>query len=136
MVLLYFLRYKYSCWSLAILFRLVRHNSLLGANFNALYSAWGSYSAFRRGNFIYDSICSLGLCFLDDRILTHLGRPGSSNSAIDLFFCSLDFIWILSWSTLNDSYGSDHFPIIISINRDILIRSNLMSHTNNNLLLR
>ncbi|KAL4154298.1 hypothetical protein QTP88_002120 [Uroleucon formosanum] len=42
-------------------------------------------------------------------------RLGSPDSAIDLSFCSPDLIWSLSWSVLDDSHGSDHFPILISI---------------------
>lgn len=44
------------------------------------------------------------------------GRPGSSDSAIDLTFSSPDLVWNITWSTLDDSYGSDHIPILISIN--------------------
>jgi ribonuclease HI len=97
------------------LFSLVGSNSLLCGDFNAFHPAWGSPVASCRGNLIYDNICSLGLCFLNDGSPTHLGRPGSSDSAIDLSFCSPDIIWKLSWFTLNDPYGSDHIPILISV---------------------
>lgn len=97
------------------LFSLIRHNSLLGGDFNAFHPAWGSHSASRRGNFIYDNISSLGLCFLNDGSATHLERPGSPDSAIDLSFCSPNLIWKLTWTTFNDPHGSDHIPILISL---------------------
>ncbi|KAL4143030.1 hypothetical protein QTP88_005406 [Uroleucon formosanum] len=57
-----------------------------------------------------------GLCSLNDGSPTHVGRPNSTNSAIDLSFCSPDIIWYLSWQVLNDPHGSDHIPIIITAN--------------------
>ncbi|KAL4112254.1 hypothetical protein QTP88_016075 [Uroleucon formosanum] len=97
------------------LFSLVRQNSFLGGDFNAFHPAWGSHTLSRRSNLIYDTICSLGLCILNNGSPTHVGRLGSPDSAIDLSFCSPDLIWSLSWSVLDDSHGSDHFPILISI---------------------
>jgi len=96
------------------LFSLVRYNSLLGGDFNAFHPAWGSHSSSRRDNLIYDTISPLGLCILNNGNPTHIGRSGSPDSAIDLSFCSPDLLWSLSWSVLDDSHGSDHFPILIS----------------------
>ncbi|KAL4119211.1 hypothetical protein QTP88_012055 [Uroleucon formosanum] len=96
------------------LFSLVRQNSFLGGDFNAFHPAWGSHTLSRRGNLIYDTICSLGLCILNNGSPTHVGRLGSPDSAIDLSFCSPDVIWSFSWSVLDDSRGSDNFPILIS----------------------
>ncbi|KAL4099052.1 hypothetical protein QTP88_023547 [Uroleucon formosanum] len=74
------------------LFSLVRQNSFLGDDFNAFHPAWGSHTLLRRGNLIYDTICSLGLCILNNGSPTHVGRLGSPDSAIDLSFCSPDLI--------------------------------------------
>ena len=97
------------------LFSLVKRNSFLGGDFNAFHPAWGSQSISRRGITIYDNICFHGLCILNNGSPTHVGRPGSSDSAIDLSFCSPDLIWTALWSTLDNSHGSDHIPILISL---------------------
>ncbi|KAL4122540.1 hypothetical protein QTP88_014849 [Uroleucon formosanum] len=97
------------------LFSLVRRNSLLGGDFNAFHPAWGSHSLSRRVNIIYDSICSLGLCILNNGCLTHVGWLGFLDSAIDLSFCSPDLIWFLSWFVLDDPHDSDNFPISVSV---------------------
>ncbi|KAL4082943.1 hypothetical protein QTP88_029441 [Uroleucon formosanum] len=97
------------------LLSLVRQNSFLGGDFNAFHPVGVSHTLSRHGNLIYDTICSLGLCILNNGSPTHVGRLGSPDSAIDLSFCSPDLIWSLSWSVLDDSHGSDHFPILISI---------------------
>lgn len=85
------------------------------AAINALHPAWGCLSISRRGNLMYDYICSLSLCLVNNGSPIHAGRPESQDSAIDLSYCSPDLIWSLSWSVINDSHGSDHFPILISV---------------------
>ncbi|KAL4126362.1 hypothetical protein QTP88_010584 [Uroleucon formosanum] len=89
------------------------------------HPAWGSDLSSRRGNLIYNTISSLDLCILNDGSSTHVGRPGSSDSAIDLSFCSPDISWYLSWRTLSDPHGSDHIPIIITA------KFNRLSHLTN-----
>ena len=114
------------------LFSLVRRNSFLGGDFNAFHSAWGSHSISRRGNLLYDSICSQGLCILNNGSPTHIGRPGSPDSAIDLSLCSPDLSWLSSWSVLNDPHGSDHFPILISVYSQLSSTNSLSSSPNFN----
>ncbi|KAL4121228.1 hypothetical protein QTP88_013784 [Uroleucon formosanum] len=101
------------------LFTIVTQNTLLCGDFNAFHPAWGSDLSSHRGNLIYNTINSLDLCILNDGSPTHVGRPGSSNSAIDLSFCSSDISWYLSWHSLSEPHGSDHIPIIVTakINR-------------------
>lgn len=64
---------------------------------------------------IYNTINSLGLSILNTGTATHLGRPNCPDSFIDISFCSPNIIWSSSWSTLANPYGSDHFPILISL---------------------
>ncbi|KAL4113880.1 hypothetical protein QTP88_017437 [Uroleucon formosanum] len=96
------------------LFTIVTQNTLLCGDFNAFHPAWGSDLSSRRGNLIYNTINSLDLCILNDGSPTHIGRPGSSDSAINLSFCSPDISWYLSWRTLSEPHGSDHIPIIVT----------------------
>jgi len=95
------------------------HNTLLCGDFNAFHPAWSSNSVSRRGNLIYSTLNSLGLCILNDGSPTHIGRPDSSDSALDLSICSPDISWYLSWRTLSEPHGIEHIPIIITakINR-------------------
>ena len=48
------------------LFVPVSHNTLLVGDLNAYHPAWGSDSMSSRGDQIYDSINSLGLCIMND----------------------------------------------------------------------
>lgn len=64
------------------LFSLISSNSLHIGDFNSFHPAWGSESTSSRGNIIYKTINSLGLCILNDGSPTRLGRPGTANSAL------------------------------------------------------
>lgn len=97
------------------LLSLVRSNSLLGGDFNAFHRAWGSPSVLRCGNRLYNSVCSLGLCILNDDSPTHLGHSGVSDSAINLSFCSPNPSWKLCWSNFDNPHSKDHFLILISL---------------------
>ncbi|KAL4152897.1 hypothetical protein QTP88_000730 [Uroleucon formosanum] len=98
------------------LFKLGTNNFFFGGDFNAHHPAWGSTYTSRRGNIIHDTINSLDLSVLNTGTSTHLGRPNSPNSAIDISFSSPNLIWSTTWHTLTDPHGSDHFPIIITFN--------------------
>ncbi|XP_025418813.1 uncharacterized protein LOC112689354 [Sipha flava] len=114
------------------LFQLTKNNCIFSGDFNAHHPAWGSTFSSHRRNEIYETINSLGLCILNDRSDTHLGRPNCSNSAIDISFTSPNLIWNTPWSTLDDPHGSDHFPILISTNFDVAYQpySNRSTFTN------
>ncbi|KAL4084800.1 hypothetical protein QTP88_027702 [Uroleucon formosanum] len=72
-----------------------------------------------RGNLLYNTFNSFGLCLLNDGSPTHVGRPNSANSTLDLSICSSDIFWNLSWRTLCEPHGSDHIPIIIATNSSL-----------------
>lgn len=106
------------------LFQLGTNNFLICGDFNAHHQAWGSLISSRRGNLIYDTINSQGLSVLNTGEATHLGRPNCPNSAIDISFSSPNLSWLSTWHTMAEPHGSDHFPIIISLNPDNRIHHN------------
>lgn len=95
------------------IFNLVTRNPLLCGDFNAFHPLWGSNTFSLRGNHIYNIIDSLSLGIFNNGSPTHIGRPNTTDSALDLPICSPELIWNLSWRTLSEPHGSDHFPIII-----------------------
>jgi hypothetical protein len=73
----------------------------------------------RRGNYLYNTLHSFGLCLLNGGSPTHVGRHNSADSAINLSICSSDIFWNLSWRTLSEPHSSDHIPIIFVINNSL-----------------
>jgi hypothetical protein len=67
-------------------FQQASSNCFIVGVFNAHHPTWGSFFASRRGNMIYNTINSLGLCVLNTGTATHLGRPDNPNSTIDISF--------------------------------------------------
>lgn len=101
------------------LFLLANDNCFFGGDFNAHNLAWGSTSSSRRDHMLYSTINSLGLSILNTGNNTYLGKLKCSNSAIEISFSSSKLTWLSYLSVMDDSHGSDHFPIIISINNNI-----------------
>lgn len=98
------------------LFQLGTGNFFICGDFNCHHQAWGSSYSSRRGSMIYDTINSQGLNVLNTGAATHLGRPNCPDSAIDISFCSPNLNWLTTWHTMTEPHGSDHFPILISLN--------------------
>uniref|UniRef100_A0A2S2R8S6 Endonuclease/exonuclease/phosphatase domain-containing protein n=1 Tax=Sipha flava TaxID=143950 RepID=A0A2S2R8S6_9HEMI len=99
-----------------LLFNFISLFSLLCGDINSFHPSWGSsYSSSRVIN-IYNTVNSLGLCILNNGSCTHIGHLGSNASVIDLSFSSPDLVWYTTWFTLDDLNGSDHIPILITIN--------------------
>lgn len=89
------------------LFSLISCNSILCGDFISFHSAWGSVSASHRSNIIYNIINSLRFSILNDGspIIIHVGRPNSTDSAVDLSFYSSNLYWNISWHTLCEPHG-------------------------------
>lgn len=98
------------------MFKLGINKFLFCGDFNAFHSAWGSSNTSRRGNMIHDVISLKSLSILNTGLATHLGRLNCPKSAMDNSFSSSNLIWLATWYTLTNPHGSNHFPIIFSLN--------------------
>ncbi|XP_029164466.1 uncharacterized protein LOC114935743, partial [Nylanderia fulva] len=52
--------------------------------------------------------------------LSRLGNPSQTSSNIDLFFCTTELINIMEFSQVQDTWNSDHFPIVGRIRTRII----------------
>ncbi|XP_058817337.1 uncharacterized protein LOC131680640 [Topomyia yanbarensis] len=82
---------------------------------NAHHKAWGSDKCCHRGNEIVKLIEEIDAVILNDGSTTFI--RGNASSALDVTFASSSIAGICGWSTSNDTAGSDHFPIVLRINR-------------------
>ena len=103
------------------LYRLIdkmEKNYILLGDFNAHHPIWGSpfnSSAIGRGKIITEFIKSQNLTVLNDGSPTYISDISTHYSHIDLSLCTEGISNIFTWETLSEAYGSDHFPILITI---------------------
>lgn len=85
-------------------------------DFNIHHTSWGSHFCDDLSSILIDISDDLNLCFLNDGSPTRRVSPSlNPKSAVDLTFCSPSLSSLISWCTLPNSYGSDHFPIVITM---------------------
>ena len=75
---------------------------------------WGCDKNNSRGDRIDDFITENNVCLLNDGSYTYL-HPATTGTftAIDLSLRSPDILMEIDFMVESDSYGSDHFPIIL-----------------------
>ncbi|CAG4965248.1 unnamed protein product [Parnassius apollo] len=88
-------------------------------DFNAQHSMWGSSKSDHYGARMLDILDDNNLCLLNYGCSTRRTRPHEGISAPDLTLCSPSLAPTLNWWPLSSSYGSDHFPLIISFPQKI-----------------
>lgn len=92
---------------------------LIGGDFNAHHTTWGSEINNFEGRQILETVTDINLTILNDGSPTLLPRPLIRKSAIDLTLCSPTFAPNLNWSVINNTMGSIHFPILVTLNSSV-----------------
>ena len=86
---------------------------IICGDFNAHSMIWGCRDNNPRGDVVDNFIQSHDLCLLNDGSQTYLHPGHGTFSAIDLSLCSPAIYTELSFQVASDTFGSDHFPIIL-----------------------
>ena len=81
-------------------------------DFNGHSVTWGCD---KNNSRIDDFITDNNVCLLNDGSYTYLHPPTGTFTAIDLSLCSPDILMEIDFVVESDSYGSDHFPIVLKI---------------------
>jgi len=89
--------------------------SLIVGDFNAHHQAWGDARNDVQGEHILQSIDDFQMILLNDGAATFFSSSGISTSCIDLSISSRELGPQAVASTLADLYGSDHFPVSITV---------------------
>lgn len=95
-------------------FKTVKKPFLIGGDFNAHHMAWGCQESNIYGINLLEAMEINNIIYLNNGNFTRLSPYGGLNSAIDLTLTSPCLQHMLNWSILDDTYGSDHLPIIIN----------------------
>ena len=88
---------------------------LVLGDYNAHSSLWGDSRCDARGRLIEQLLYSSGACLLNTKEPTYFNLANKSYSAIDLSISSPTLLPYFKWSVFKNPYGSDHFPIILSM---------------------
>lgn len=91
-----------------------RSPTLITGDFNSWHHNWGSSRNNKRGTIIDSFINNNNLILLNDKSPTHFSTQNTLTN-IDLTLCTPDLFLHSNWKIENDLWGSDHFPIIISL---------------------
>ena len=90
---------------------------ILCGDFNSRHPMWDDLCGRQdaRSRVIEDTLLNTSLVLLNNGAATHFHTQTATSSAIDLSICSADVADELSWHTMSELYGSDHFPILIEV---------------------
>lgn len=92
---------------------------LLGGDFNSHNPIWGSFTINNRGRIIERLMDELDLIMHNDDQPTRLTAPGGNPSFVDRTLSSTNIAHTINCYTLDDTCGSDHFPIVTEIRSQI-----------------
>lgn len=87
---------------------------LLG-DFNSKGCAWGEPTDDSRAKTLYEITDEFDLVFLNTGEITRIACPEQQCSRLDLSLCSSRLGLDCSWKVIDDPSGSDHLPIVISL---------------------
>ena len=87
---------------------------LILGDFNGRHQFWGDEVTNPRGNIIMASMENSDMTILNTEKPTHFHIQTGTLSCIDLSIASADSFIDFNWKVLDDLYGSDHFPIVIT----------------------
>lgn len=94
---------------------------LIGGDFNAKHQLWGNNKNCNRGKNIVEILTESPYILINDGNHTTSGTAMRQSSAIDLTLaCPAMHNLINSWKIIQDSMGSDHLPIIMSIDINLM----------------
>lgn len=87
---------------------------LLLGDFNSHNPLWSKTNPNRQGKILEKTINTHNLCILNSEADTYLHPAHGTYSNPDLSISHPGILLDLKWEVLNDQYGSDHFPIILT----------------------
>lgn len=93
-------------------------HTILAGDFNAHNIVWNSDHTDSYGEYLLNSIGKKDLSLHNPNTLTHQNPGNGSLSKIDLILSTMNIASNIIISVLDDTWGSDHFPISCSVNLD------------------
>lgn len=92
---------------------------LLLGDFNSHNVIWGSKYSDKKGKNLENIINNNDFCLLNNKFNTYLHPASGTYSVLDLSLCDSSTLMDFDWKVLDDSWGSDHFPITLTFSKEI-----------------
>lgn len=101
---------------------------IIAGDFNAHHPLWGDRTRCDEGKKLFNAIERSEVELLNQGQNTYYSRQYGTESAIDLAFIDSASLASYNWSVGQDSWGSDHFPIYITLNEKVEIKTSFKSN--------
>ena len=88
---------------------------VITGDFNSHHPLWGAQRSDSHGRAVFEWVEQKGLVLLNDGSPTRLDPGRGIFTCLDLTFTSPKLANRVIWQVINDNWGSDHFPILISL---------------------
>lgn len=88
---------------------------VIAGDFNAHNTLWGSKTVDSRGQTLEDFILANDVCLLNSGAATYCSPSSGAMSCLDLALCSPALFTDFKWKVIDNPYGSDHMPALISL---------------------
>jgi exonuclease III len=87
---------------------------LIAGDLNAHHLAWDDQRTCTEGRKLIEAIEETEVCFLNKEMKTFYSRQYGTESAIDISLVDGSSFLSCNWKVGDDSWGSDHFPFLLS----------------------
>lgn len=93
---------------------------IIGGDLNAHNYLWGSSKNDHVGIQIVNAADDLELININNGSATRLEKPGCQKSVVDITLASSDIVHKITWNVIPDTLGSDHYPILMNLDCQLL----------------
>ena len=95
----------------------IPHPKIVTGDWNARSLLWHSDISCTKGKYLEEIFDKLNMVVIDEDMQTHISTANNSSSHIDITIVSPALRTSITWTTFDDTYSSDHFPIKLEIKR-------------------
>nr|CAI5847005.1 unnamed protein product [Callosobruchus analis] len=97
-------------------FNLLEEPYIIGGDVNGHNMSWGSPRTDGIGSQVMEAVEESNLVVLNTGEATRSSSPNEQKSVVDVTICSSVIAFGVTWEVVQDTLGSDHYPILLQMN--------------------
>lgn len=109
----------------------MEEDTIILGDFNAYHNMWNCENTDRNGERLYTATYNKGYIVLNSDTKSRMNYYNQVASNIDLIFANNNFIGWLDYKQIKDTWGSDHHPIEILVNVEVVVYRKLTNRVSN-----